>query len=145
VRALSPQRLTYLCRDECYFPSDQRRLIDRIEVVRIRPQKSAAEDVTALVEDPWRVLLCPRDPSGCRVAFDDPDFNGAARDALYYLRAIEVPSPAVDADPLHCERDAEGRCVHMEPCGKRPLDDDCLAETEERAWSSPIFVDFGGP
>jgi len=26
------------------------------------------------------------------------------------------------------------------PCFDRPGDDDCLAETEERAWSSPIFL-----
>ncbi len=142
VRALSPERLAALCRDECHHPSDRRRLIDRIEVVRIRPQQSAGEDVMALDEDPWRVLPCPRDPSGCRVDFDDPDHR---RDALYYVRALETPSPAVDADPLQCERDAAGRCVRLAPCFERPLDDDCLSETEERAWSSPIFVDFGGP
>ncbi|MCP4038370.1 MAG: hypothetical protein GY733_15630, partial [bacterium] len=63
------------------------------------------------------------------------------RDALYYVRAIEAPSQAVGADPLGCTYDASGRCIEVSPCSERPLDDDCLAETEERAWSSPIFVD----
>ena len=59
---------------------------------------------------------------------------------LYYVRAIEAPSPAVDADPLGCTRDESGRCVELKPCSERPVDDDCLSLTEERAWSSPIFV-----
>ncbi len=144
VRALSPERLAALCRDECYHPSDRRRPITRIEVVRIRPQETPEEDVALLIEDPWRTLACAPDPAGCRVTFSDQDFPGAARDSVYYVRAIEAPSPAVAADPLGCERDDRGRCVRLDPCFERPLDDDCLAETEERAWSSPIFVDHAG-
>jgi hypothetical protein len=74
------------------------------------------------------------------VAFSDPEFPGSGRDALYYVRAIEAPSLAVDADPLGCTRDDSGRCIEVKPCFGRPNDDDCLAETEERAWSSPIFI-----
>ena len=58
-----------------------------------------------------------------------------------YVRAIEAPSPAVGADPLGCTFDETGRCIETAPCSDRPNEDDCLAETEERAWSSPIFVD----
>jgi len=131
-----------LCQGECYFPSDQRRPITRIEVVRIRPGSGA--DASKRIDDPWRVLRCPGDPAGCQVAFTDTDFPGNGRDALYYVRAIEAPSLAVDADPLVCTRDAEGRCTEVDPCFGRPNDDQCLAETEERAWSSPIFVNYGG-
>ena len=59
-------------------------------------------------------------------------------------RAIEAPSLAVAADPLGCTRDERGRCVAVDACIDRPEDDDCLAPTEERAWSSPIFVEWGG-
>ena len=65
----------------------------------------------------------------------------SGRDALYYVRAIEQPSQAIDADPLGCTRDVDGRCIEIEPCFERPESDDCLSETEQRAWSSPIFVD----
>ena len=61
-----------------------------------------------------------------------------------HVRAIEAPSPAVGADPLHCRYDAQGRCAQIDPCWGRPAEDECLAETEERAWSSPIFVDQVG-
>jgi hypothetical protein len=142
--ALAPERLERLCQGECYNPSDRRRVISRIEVVRIRPQRDAGEDVAPLIEDPWRVLSCPGDPSGCQVAFADPEFSSSGRDALYYVRAIEARSLAVDADPLGCEYDADGRCVSIDPCFGRPADDECLAETEERAWSSPIFVNRAG-
>jgi hypothetical protein len=140
VDALRPERRARLCQDECYHPSDRRRLITRIEVVRIRPQATAGEEISALVEDPWRTLACAPDPAGCQVAFTDESFAVSGRDALYYVRAIEAPSPAVDADPFGCRRDETGRCVELDPCWGRPDDDECLAETEERAWSSPIFV-----
>jgi Protein of unknown function (DUF3604) len=138
--AMPAEHLARLCQGECYNPSDERRLITRIEVVRIRPQTQAGEDVASLVDDPWKVLPCAPDPAGCQAAFSDEDFGTSARDALYYVRAIEAPSLAVDADPLGCKRDASGRCVEVHPCFDRPADDDCLARTEERAWSSPIYV-----
>jgi hypothetical protein len=130
AEALTPERLASLCRDECYNPSDRRRAITRVEVVRIRPRVRPEEPVDGLIEDPWRVLPCQPDPAGCRVTFDDPDFPSAARDTLYYVRAIEEPSLAVDADGVGC-------------LGV-PEDEDCLGEVEERAWSSPIFVDWAG-
>ena len=135
-------RVDRLCQGECYHPGDARRPITRIEVVRIRPGSGDAGD---RIEDPWKVLPCPADGGGCRKAFIDPDFVGSGRDTLYYVRAIEAPSPAVGADPLGCTRDAEGRCVDVNPCFGRPAEDECLAETEERAWSSPIFVDQAKP
>ncbi|NRA09208.1 MAG: DUF3604 domain-containing protein [Myxococcales bacterium] len=139
--ALSPERLERLCRGECYRPSEQRRIITRIEVVRIRPQQGPDERVTALVEDPWKILTCSGGPDGCHAAFVDDDYVKSGRDALYYVRAIEQPSQAIDADPLGCTRDVDGRCIEIEPCFERPESDDCLSETEQRAWSSPIFVD----
>jgi hypothetical protein len=138
--AMSSDRIARLCRGECYNPTDERRPITRIEVVRIRTQESSDEDVSGLVEDPWRTFACPMDPTGCQAAFTDEDFVRAGRDTLYYVRAIEAPSLAVAANPLGCRRDATGRCVDVDPCWGRPDSDDCLAPTEERAWSSPIFV-----
>lgn len=141
---LSPQRLQQLCLGECYHPGGERRVITRIEVVRIRPQVDPAEEIRALIEDPWKVLDCPEDPAGCHVTFDDPEFAGSGREAIYYVRALQEPTPVVNGDPLMCERDDEGRCVRARPCtggGEQGLPiDDCLADVEERAWSSAIFV-----
>ena len=89
--------------------------------------RSELADTAVVIEDPWRVLPCQPDPAGCRVTFEDPDFPSAGRDALYYVRAVEEPSLAVDADGVACLG--------------TPEEDDCLGEVEERAWSSPIFVD----
>jgi hypothetical protein len=138
--ALEPDRLDRLCQGECYNPSTERRPITRIEIVRIRPQRSPDEEIMGLVEDPWRVVDCEPDPEGCVATFADESYLREGRDALYYARAIEAPSLAVAADPLGCRRDEAGRCVQVDPCFGRPNDDECLAQTEERAWSSPIFV-----
>jgi hypothetical protein len=126
--ALTPENLERLCGGECYNPSGQRRTITRIEVVRIRPQSTPGESVDALIEDPWKVLPCADDPAGCRVTFSDPEFETYQRDTLYYARAIEAPSAAVNHDGVGCLGVA--------------WEDDCLGEVEERAWSSPIFVDY---
>jgi hypothetical protein len=138
--ALDPQRLMRLCQGECYNPTNVRRRITRLEIVRIRPQIADDEAILGLVEDPWRVVECAPDREGCVGTFVDETFAEGGRDALYYARAIEEKSEAVGADPLGCRRDESGRCVQVDPCFGRPNDDDCLAQTEERAWSSPIFV-----
>jgi len=142
--ALSPERLQRLCRGECYHPSDDRRPISRIEIVRIRPQDDPEEPVDGLIEDPWKVFPCAPSNDGCAVAFEDLDFVIGGRDTLYYARAVEAPSLAVNADNLRCERDASGECSSIDICLDESDDDDCLAPTEQRAWSSPIFVDFAG-
>ncbi|MEE2702981.1 MAG: DUF3604 domain-containing protein [Myxococcota bacterium] len=139
---LSPERFERLCRGECYHPSDSRRKISRIEVIRIRPRVHADENIAELIEDPWLSLPCAPDPAGCQVRFRDEDFPGARRDTLYYVRAIEEPSMAVNADTLRCETDANGNCVRIRPCSEVADSDDCLAESEELAWSSPIFIDY---
>jgi hypothetical protein len=140
LSAMSEDRIARLCQGECYNPSDARRPITRIEVVRIQPQRNKDEEIIGLIDDPWKVIPCPADGGGCRVAFTDPEYEKLGRDTMYYVRAIEATSLAVGANPLGCTYDEAGRCVEVSPCKDRP-DDDCLAETEERAWSSPIFVD----
>jgi Protein of unknown function (DUF3604) len=146
--ALTPERIEYLCKGECYHPSDERKVITRIEVVRIRPQQTQGEPLEPLIDDPWQTFQCPPDQNGCQASFDDPDFAGRERDAVYYARAIEEKSQAVNAANLRCTYDAEGNCVSMNPCWgdwRTPASDDCLAETEERAWSSPIYLDWQAP
>ncbi len=146
--ALGPERLELLCRGECYRPSDRRRSISAIEVVRIRPQVTVDEPVAELIEDPWKRLECEANSAGCVVRFSDPDFPAAARDTVYYVRALEEPSDAVNGANLRTRFDAAGNAVATEPCfgGYRTSPtDDCLASVEERAWSSPIFVDWVPP
>jgi hypothetical protein len=145
LSALSPEKIERLCRGECYHPSDRRRKIDRIEIVRIRPQQSPDEPFGRIIEDPWRSFECADDESGCTAAFVDPDHASGARDAVYYARAIQEPTLAVNADNLRCEYDENGECVRMRPCWgdfRTPASDECLSETQERAWSSPIYVDW---
>ncbi|HSJ98814.1 MAG TPA: DUF3604 domain-containing protein [Myxococcota bacterium] len=143
---LSPERVERLCRGECYHPGNERHRITRIEVVRIRPQERPGEPVDALIQDPWRTLACPDDESGCTVEFDDPDFLAEDREILYYVRAIQEPTPAVNAGLLRCQPGEGGACERVDPCYgdyRTPRDEDCLAPNEERAWSTPIYVGPG--
>jgi len=143
-QGLAPERLAHLCHGQCYNPSDRRHPIAAIEVVRIRPQRTPDEDVGGLIEDPWLRHDCPADPAGCSFAFDDPEFATSGRDAVYYVRAVQEATPAINAANLRTEFDADGNAVRVAPCSgsyRTPADDDCLAPVQERAWSSPIFVD----
>jgi hypothetical protein len=137
--ALGAERTADLCAGECYRPTDERRPIRRIEVVRIRPQASPAEDIGSLVDDPWQRFECPADPGGCVATFIDPEFTTAGRDAVYYARAFEARTPTVNGDPARCTWDAEGRCIETQLCVEGS---DCLDPYAPRAWSSPIYVDF---
>jgi len=146
VNTLSHERLQLLCKGECYNPSDERKRITRIEVVRIRPQITPGEPVAQLIEDKWRTFTCEPSTAGCVVQFEDPEFVASARPAVYYVRAIEEPSPAVNAGNLRCKYDESGRCIEVRPCYgdyRTSKSDDCLTTIEERAWSSPIYVDAG--
>jgi hypothetical protein len=144
--ALAPERLRSLCVDECYHPGDARHAIVAFEVVRIRPQRTADEPVAALIEDPWLRLPCAPDPAGCAVQFEDAEFEAAGRDTVYYVRALQAETPAINGANLRTRFDAEGRAQNVTPCSggyRTPASDDCLAPVQERAWSSPIYVDFG--
>ncbi len=145
VDALGDERLYDLCRNECYHPADERKQITRIEVVRMRPQVRDDEPIRQLIEDPWLTVPCEGAPDGCVAEFHDPDFVASARDAIYYVRAIQEPSPAVNGGALRCTYDSDGNCISLDPCHgedeKTDYQDDCLSDVEERAWSSPIWVD----
>lgn len=143
--SLDPTRLARLCRNECFYPADRRRAIERIEVVRIRPQMDPAEDPSRLIEDPWRTFPCEDTGAGCRISFEDSEYVGQGREFLYYVRAIQEATAAVNGSVPHCrDRDEEGRCLRVEFCqgtglvGDGPVDD-CLGSVQERAWSSPIW------
>jgi len=110
-----------------------------LDAVRKMTDEEFAAEAPGLAEAWARVLL----PDTMQ-QLEDPDFRAAGREHVYYVRAIQEPTPAVNGDPLRCERDAAGRCVKTRPCyASGPdfdPDDECLAPVEERAWSSPIFV-----
>ncbi len=143
IAGLGPARLERLCRDECYHPAEKRRPIVAIEIVRIRPQLISGEE--PLVEDPWLRHECPEDPAGCVLRFEDPDYRDSGRDALYYARALEAPAPALNGTPLQTKFDAEGRAMSTDLCTQADVDaGGCFGEVQERAWSSPIFIDQPG-
>lgn len=145
--ALGAQRQASLCANECFNPGSERKALERIEIVRIRPRETAGETAQELIEDPWRSYPCERADGTCSVEFVDPEFLQQGREMIYYARAIQAPTPAVNAGSLRCEYDDKGVCVAVNPCyGDTRTDpnDDCLSPNAERAWSSPIYIDFKG-
>ncbi len=143
TQALSRRRLDKLGSNECYHPSDERYVIDRIEVVRIRPQNSPDESLDGLIEDAWQVFRCEPSQAGCQLEFSDPDFS---RDTVYYVRAIEEDTPTINGRNLRTTFDRDGRAVDITPCYgdfKTEAEDQCLSLVGQRAWSSPIYVDYG--
>ena len=144
VNALTPENIEHICRGECYNPSDKRKAIDRIEVIRILPQEKPGEDVGDLIQDPWQTFACSGDPAGCTVEFSDPDPVRNTREAIYYVRAIEKPVSTINAGGLRCEYNERHECIAVKPCYgdlRTDTQDECKAPAEQRAWSSPIYVD----
>jgi len=141
---LGREALEALCYGECDHPAETRTPIAAIEIVRIRPQQASGESIGDRIEDPWRRFECDGDPAGCRVQFTDESFEALGGDVVYYARALQRPTPAINAAGARVRFDAEGRAVTARPClaglGGDSADD-CLAPAAERAWSSPIFVD----
>jgi len=145
VDALGEQRIADLCANECYNPSEERNLIERIEIIRIRPQIHADEKVGDLVEDTFLVHECAPDQNGCTFEFTDSEFSSDGRDALYYARAIQEPRPTINGEPIRCERDEDGNCIKATLCRgdyTTPVGEECLSDKDVRAWSSPIYLNY---
>jgi len=149
---LSTERMESICRGECYNPGDERKLITRIEIIRIRPQMTEEEPVlladgSSRIEDVWKSFQCEPSQQGCSIEFSDPDYELQKRDFVYYARAIQKPSPLINGDNLRPQYDESGKVIKVTPCysdNRTDKSDNCLAMKEGRAWSSPIFVNFQG-
>ena len=133
IDSLSPERLEYLCAGECYNPSNERHIIDRIEIVKITPQSYAGEAVSPLIEDAWKTISC-EGKSECVVKFEDQSYT---RDSVYYVRAIQEATQAINGKNFFTESNEFKLCKGS---FKTALTDDCLSATNERAWSSPIYL-----
>jgi len=145
ISALEKRRLDRMAQGECYHPSDERYDIARIEVVKIRPQAFAGEAIPPLIEDQWRVFECEPSADGCSIEFTDENFASEGRSALYYARVIEEAVATINANNLNTDFDEQGSPVSIAPCFgdyRTSAEDDCQAPVGQRAWSSPIFVDY---
>ena len=87
------------------------------------------------MENFWKVIDCPKSNLGCVVEFEDPQYS---RDSTYYVRAIQEGTLAINGQNISVEDGAEVNIC--KGSYKTDLSDDCLSITEERAWSSPIYL-----
>ena len=132
VDALTSDRLEYLCAGECYNPSNERHVIERLEVIKITPQSYSGESIKTLIQDPWKVISC-NGARECSAKFEDQNFS---RDSVYYVRAIQEPTLAINGSSLS-QRENFKLCKGS---FRTDLNDNCLSLTNERAWSSPIYI-----
>ena len=130
AKELDKETILRLCNGECFNPSDERKLITRIEVIRIRPQAYSGEPIQNLIEDPWRVFSCDPSAEGCEVEFTDDNFMNANREIIYYVRAIQEPSLAINSSNLNCDRDDSGKCIKIEHQEVRILQRDLVAHRQ---------------
>ena len=110
-------------------------------------QSTASRDyrkLSKLIEDRYLVHTCRPDANGCKFTFTDPAYHRDQRDALYYVKAIQEPEPTINAEPVKCERDGNGKCIKATLCygDYRSGEDACTSLSEHRAWSSPIYLDY---
>ena len=77
--------------------------------------------------------------------FSDEQYSANGRDSVDYVRAIEEPSMRINAGNLRCDFDEFGNCNKVNLCYgnyKTSRNDNCTMMSEERAWSSPIYLNF---
>jgi len=134
------------CHGTCYAPGKERHAIERVEVIRVVRANSSNADLGTLIQDPYKTLPC--DPAtaaseaGCTVTFSDPDYAKLGAGVVYYVRAIQEQTLSVNGDTVRCQEYENGRCVKSRPCTDSK-EDDCSSPTNERAWSSPIYLYSG--
>jgi len=130
-----------VCDGQCYNPSSERYRIVRIEVIKIQQQQTMNENLSLLIQDPYKVFACPMDLEVCEATFTDLEYAHENRSAAYYVRAVQEETDAVNGNTVNCEYDENGKCIKINPCN--PNTSDCLGRAEERAWSSPIYLSPG--
>ena len=108
-------------------------MIERIEIVKITPQEYAGEAISPLIQDAWKTISCSG-KSECIVEFEDQNYS---RDSIYYVRAIQAPTLAINGGGASLPSTEFKLCKGS---FKTDLNDDCLAPDNERAWSSPIYL-----
>jgi len=134
---LSTERLDYLCAGECYNPGDERHILSAIEVIKITPQEYQGEPISALIHDTWKTFDCSN-KEFCEITFTDQDFS---RDSVYYVRAIQEPTPSINGRQIEVNLDQNKNTINIcKGSYKTNQEDNCLAPAQERAWSSPIYV-----
>ena len=70
----------------------------------------------------------------CSFEFEDEDYS---RDSVYYVRAIQAPTPAINGKNTLVGREEFKLCKGS---FRTDFADNCLSEANERAWSSPIYL-----
>ena len=133
IDSLSKERLDYLCAGECYNPSNERHLIDRIEIIKITPQSYAGEAINPLIQDAWKIISCNQSEE-CLIEFEDGQYS---RDSIYYVRAIQEPTLAINGAQT---KESDSAFQLCKGSFRTDFNDDCLNLANERAWSSPIYI-----
>ena len=139
----SAEDIKNLCMNECFNPSSERYSISRIEIIKVLPEINTSENPEELIMDPWKTFECEENKASCKIRFQDEDFVSDNRDATFYVRAIQEPTERINGKNLRCTYDDQGNCIETNFCYggyKTDIEDNCISMSEERAWSSPIYL-----
>lgn len=82
--------------------------------------------------DPWMQIPC-QGTGECSVEFEDQSFS---RDSVYYVRVIQKAGLAINGAQLSKRKEFK----LCKGSYRTDLEDNCLSLSNERAWSSPIYI-----